>query len=95
MNKRKKTVPIWGLLACLLVAGGVAAAPAAITVDGWVMGGGGTRLITPPYTIEATIGQPVVGLSVYSDGELCSGFWCEGAARARLYLPVVLRHASP
>ena len=94
MSTGKKTLPVLGLLACLLLASAVAAAPTATTVDRWVIGGGGGRVISPAYTLDATVGQPVAGLSLYPGGQLCSGFWCGASAGSRVFLPIVLRDST-
>jgi hypothetical protein len=91
MNKRKAMVWTVLLLACALVATGVVAAPAATTVDRWVIGGGGGHIEAAGRALDGTIGQPVVGWVQSAGYELSSGFW-GGLANYRVYLPLVVRN---
>lgn len=51
-------------------------------------GGGGIRNQSAPYTLDGTIGQALVGVSVDTELELCSGFWCRViVAPKKVYLP--------
>ena len=87
------------LLACglMLVMGTtLSAAPQAAEIVRSVIGGGGGRLEQSPYTLDGTIGQPVVGTSSESPYELCAGFWCGGESSSssdyEVYLPLALRN---
>jgi hypothetical protein len=91
MGQRKMALLAAGLVACLLMAGAVLAAPRATTLDHWVVGGGGGRVETGPYTLDGTIGQPVVGKINNAGYELGAGFWYGIDVGYRLYLPLVLR----
>jgi hypothetical protein len=91
MNKRKAMVWIVLLLACALVATGVVAAPAATTLDRWVICGGGGHVEAAGRTLYGTIGQPVVGSVQNAGYELSAGF-LGGLANHRVYLPLVFRN---
>jgi len=67
-------------------------------IDWWLIGGGGGHAENAPYTVDGTIGQPVVGTTTDTGYELCSGFWC-GVVEAAppplgytIYLPIILKN---
>jgi hypothetical protein len=99
MSKRELTVLVavflCGLLLVLSVVGGpagvvLANGPAGIDWD--VIGGGGGHTEAGMYTLDGTIGQPVVGMAANGGAELCSGFWCGVIGGHRIFLPLVLRN---
>ena len=90
MNKRTVTI-LLAILACVLLVTGVALAANGYEVPRHVIGGGGGRVAQGGYTLDYTIGQPVVGTSGAGTLELCSGFWCGAAGAHDIYLPLVLR----
>lgn len=55
-------------------------------------GGGGGAASSANYAINVTIGQSVAGTSSATTHEICLGYWCGGATRHRIYLPLVLRN---
>jgi hypothetical protein len=81
-----------GLVALLLL-GGVALADGPPAADWDVIGGGGGHAEAGIYTLDGTIGQPVVGPAEGTGYELCSGFWCGAAVEHNLYLPLILKNA--
>ena len=56
-----------------------------------VIGGGGGHAENGVYTLDGTIGQPLVGRASTAPYELCSGFWCGASAGIWIYLPLILR----
>ena len=87
------------LAACVLVlvtGTTLSAAPQAAEIVRSVIGGGGGRLEQGAYTLNGTIGQPVVGTSSQSPYGLCAGFWCVGGGSSssdyEVYLPFALQN---
>jgi hypothetical protein len=78
---------LMALLALLLPVG---AAAAGGTISWLVIGGGGGHAESGIYSLDSTIGQPVVGLGNNAPYDLCVGFWC-GAIDLRIFLPLILR----
>ena len=61
------------------------------TIDG----GGETLSVGGEYTLGGTIGQPDAGARLAGgDYTLAGGFWADGVAEYRIYLPLVMRQAS-
>ena len=56
-----------------------------------VLGAGGGHASSATYTLDATIGQPLVGSSTGSASEMWAGFWVGVEGALREYLPLVLR----
>jgi hypothetical protein len=92
MNTRQSVALAVALLSLLLINGAVAG-DGNPTVDWWVIGGGGGHSEVPPFRLDGTIGQPVVGMDGVGPCGLCSGFWCEAWGRHRVHLPLVIRQA--
>ncbi len=61
------------------------------TVDWSVIAGGGGHAESGIYTLDGTIGQPVVGVASNTSNEIGSGFWSGISTLARLYLPLIMR----
>ncbi len=61
------------------------------TVDWSVIAGGGGHAESGIYTLDGTIGQPVVGAASATTNEICSGFWSGISTFAKLYLPLIMR----
>jgi hypothetical protein len=61
------------------------------TVDG----GGYTFSRGGAYTLGGTAGQPDAGTLTGGGYTLSGGFWAGAAARYTVYLPLLMRHASP
>jgi hypothetical protein len=90
----KKVVMLVLLLATLLLTS-LALASGSYSINWWVIGGGGGDAEAGNYSLDFTIGQPVVGVATDTGYELCSGFWCGAAVvEYRIYLPVVLKNYS-
>jgi ribosomal protein S27AE len=92
MSKRKITVLVAAFLCSLLLAGAVLA-NGLPSVDWQVTGGGGGHFEQGIYTLDNTIGQPVVGTDSTGIYDLCAGFWCR-PEEYEIYLPVVLRNGA-
>ena len=93
MSKSTVTI-LLAILACVLLVTGVALAapPAGHEILRHVIGGGGGHVEQGVYTLDYTIGQPVVGTDSAGDYTLSAGFWGGGEAGAyKIYLPLVLR----
>jgi hypothetical protein len=81
------------VIAILLLAG-TAMAPNALTLKGYVIGGGGGHIGAPLYTLDDTVGQATVGTVILAGPyDHCAGFWCWAwdFERKNVYLPLVLR----
>jgi hypothetical protein len=93
MNRQTRTalVLVLALCAVLLLIGAILAATTATTLEQYVIGGGGGRMESGVYSLEGTIGQPVVGTDNAAPFDLCSGFWCGVDATSTVYLPVVVK----
>ena len=84
-------------LAAFLLLTGVALAymPPPISIDRYVVSGGGGHLVAGSYALDNTIGQAVVGAASAGQYSLCSGFWCDAGAEIEidhyLYLPLTMR----
>jgi hypothetical protein len=79
------------LVALTLLATSVAFAAGGPTLRRQVVSGGGRRSTDGDIVLNATLGQPLVGLVSGGDVTLGQGFWHGGAVEYRIYLPVVLR----
>ena len=95
MRKRKVfsqvIVAVIAALAALLLLASVA-----LAIDGYdlswdVIGGGGGHSEAAPYALDGTIGQAVAGPVSSASYDLCSGYWCGGAAGNNIYLPLIMR----
>ena len=88
--RNKMVVMLIAALALLLLAG------VALAFDGYdlswdVIGGGGGHSEAAPYALDGTIGQAVAGPVSSASYDLCSGYWCGGAAGNNIYLPLIMR----
>lgn len=96
MKTQRRIVVVLVLLGSLALVGAVLAAPTATIVDRYVIGGGGGPQEAGIYTLNGTIGQPVVGAIGNTPYELGAGFWGGMGAVAgganRIYLPLVVRN---
>ena len=86
----KRTAVLIGL-AGLLVLVSVSLAAGTPSVEWAGVASGGGRDEVGDYTLNGTIGQAVVGLTINAPYDLCVGLWCGGGGRAHIYLPLVLR----
>ena len=60
-------------------------------IDWFFIGSGGGSESGGDYTLDATIGQPLVGESGNGDLALCSGYWCLVQRVYRALLPILFR----
>jgi len=95
MRKRKVfsqvIVAVIVALAALLLLAGVALAFDGYDISWYVIGGGGGHSEAGPYALDGTIGQAVAGPVSNAPYDLCSGYWCGGAAGNNIYLPLIMR----
>jgi len=83
-------------LVALLLLAGAAMAEGTLSVNRWVVGGGGGRAEGGAYALDCTVGQGVVGAVGSAPYALCAGYWCgpgvvAPAGNLRVYLPLVLQ----
>jgi hypothetical protein len=90
MTARLKTILIVCLAAGLLLgAAGAVLAFDSPAIGWWVLSAGGRPSSGGQTTLNASIGQPIVGVSSAGNIGLKSGYWTELANQITLYLPVV------
>jgi hypothetical protein len=77
------------VLSLLLVGAAWTAPDQAVSLERYVIAGGG-RVAQGAYSLRNTFGQPVVGTSRGGNAELCAGFWCQ-SVEFSVYLPFVLK----
>jgi hypothetical protein len=77
------------VVAVLLLCAGAVLANAPPVIDRHVMGSGGGHVESPPYVLDATIGQATTGTDSADPYQICAGFWCR--AVYDVFLPLVLR----
>jgi hypothetical protein len=86
-----------GVIAILLLTGtALASNSGTLTLEWYVIGGGGGHSAALPYTLDGTVGQAVVGTIILAGPyDHCAGFWCWAwdFERKNMYLPLVLRNA--
>jgi hypothetical protein len=99
MNERRTTIMIAILLCCLLLVLALPeglAAPTALSLERWVVAGGGGHAEVASYAMSGTIGQAVVGGTSNDPYQLGSGFWGgiapAASAAYRIYLPLLMRN---
>ena len=91
MIHRRTVIIAVALLSCVLIAAGVLA-NGTPSIDWWVMGSGGGETSAGDVTLDATLGQPVVGISRGGSISLEAGYWTgAGAMINNVYLPYVSR----
>jgi len=89
MNAQNRITLLLALFSSLFLVSVVLATPAAPTLDRTVIGGGGGHAEAGILTLDATIGQALVGIESAAPFDLCSGFWC-GEGTMSVYLPLIL-----
>jgi hypothetical protein len=92
MRKGKPLVLLAALLLTLVLTS-LDLASGSYSINWYVIGGGGGPISGGGYTINSTIGQPVVGASEGGNYRMETGFW--GGALAveyKIYLPIVLKN---
>ena len=92
-RKRVLAVTALALLAgCALATRALplSSAPLVVTVDlvASVFGAGGGHASSHAYSLDATIGQPIIGASSSRTVDLSAGFWQAGFS---VYMPVLYR----
>lgn len=81
-----------GVVLFLLLSGIVALALNGYELNWYVIGGGGSAVTGGGYTMDSTVGQPVVGSASGGSYGLNTGFWQEFALpEIRVFLPVMLK----
>ena len=88
-------VLVWGVLAALLLLGGVASAsrlPQADERPREVLASGGTNITANSITLRGTLGQPFVAVSAQGSVRLSQGFWHGGEVVNSIYLPLLLKN---
>jgi hypothetical protein len=95
MRPRTRTILALLVLGGLVLAGVARAAAPVVTLQRYVIGGGGGRAEAGGSVLQGTIGQPVVGRVSSGTYELEAGFWAGMGAPRRAFLPVVLRAVGP
>ena len=90
----KYTLVALSILCLVLVAATVAQAAQGYALTRQVISSGGARLEQADYTLDNTLGQPVVGRYSRGSISLCAGFWCRETKFDFIYLPLVLRSSS-
>jgi len=86
------------VLALSLLLVGLAGSAVPDAIDWWVIAGGSGPLTDGGHvTLNATLGQPIIGASTGDHAQLSAGFWQQAteppAPDHFIYLPVVLRNA--
>jgi hypothetical protein len=81
------------ILAVLLVFASVALANTSInySLAPDVIASGGQNTSSANYSMNSTLGQPMIGSSNSTDYAACNGYWCEIAVVYKVYLPVALK----
>lgn len=95
---RHKMVILTLALALLGIVGGAALANGGPEKPREVLGSGVSDSTAPGVSLQATLGQPVVGVVASSGGvSLGQGFWHGGSLAAgghRVYLPLIQKQAT-
>ena len=76
----------------LLVVMGVALANSSYDLSRWVLGGGASNSSAGDVAMQATLGQPVVGVIMGGDISLGQGYW-HGNFWYSVYLPLIQRYS--
>ena len=91
-------IPLLALiLALLLIAAGLVLASGNVELPYWVLGSGATDSSAEGVALHGTLGQPLVGASSSSGGEvtLGHGFWHgSGISEYEIYLPLAVGEYS-
>jgi len=95
MRPRTRTIVALLVLGGLVLAGVARAAAPVVTLQRYVIGGGGGRAEAGGSVLQGTIGQPVVGRVSSGPYELEAGFWAGMGAGQQVYLPVVGKGYTP
>jgi hypothetical protein len=79
-------------IALFLVITGVALANNGFDLSRWVVSGGGTNSGAGDVNLQATLGQPVVGVITGGDISLRQGYW-HGNFWYSVYVPLIQRYS--
>ena len=91
MSKRNIFLSSIAVLCCILIAAGVLA-NSTFGIDWWVVSSGGGPTSGGNVTLDATLGQPIIGTSSGGPISIVAGFWPgAGEVTCDLYLPQVSR----
>ncbi len=94
-NRLGRLLALLAIGSTLLLVGSALADPGGPAVNWWVVAGGGGSASGGSVTLNATLGQPIVGDSSGGGTRLGAGYWYGGTTPSyRVYLPVVLHSAS-
>jgi hypothetical protein len=77
-------------LVLILVVAGLALANGGVELSRWTLGGGASDSTAGDITLQATLGQPIVGVVSNGDVTLGQGFW-HGQDKFEIYLPTILK----
>jgi hypothetical protein len=75
-------------LALLMAAGGVALANGDLEIPRWVISSGATEAASGDISLNATLGQPIIGEVSNGEVTLGQGYWYGGDGY-RVYLPLI------
>jgi hypothetical protein len=78
-------------LALLLLVTGLALANGGVERPRQVLGGGASDSAAGDVSLQATLGQPVMGVVSGGDVTLEQGFWYSATPEYSIYLPLVIR----
>jgi hypothetical protein len=92
--RRRKSLALLAAFLCSLLITSLVLASGSYSINWWVIAGGGGDAEAGNYSLDFTIGQPIVGVATDTGYELCSGFWCGAVVEYKIYLPIVLKNYS-
>ena len=91
MSTHRITIITIALLSCLLIAAGVFV-DGIPEIDRWVIAGGGGGSNGGVVTLDASLGEPIVGISSGGSIALEAGFWTgAGSVTNHIFLPLLSR----
>ena len=91
MSNRRIPIIAIVLLSCLLIAAGVFV-DGIPKIDRWVIAGGGGGSTGGVVTLDASLGEPIVGISSGGSIVLEAGFWTgTGVGTNQTFLPLLSR----
>ena len=93
----KSKMPLLALtLALFLIAAGMVLAKSGVEIPYWVLGSGASESNAEGVALRGTLGQPLVGTSSSSGGEVAlgHGFWHGGISEYNIYLPLAVGNYS-
>ena len=90
---RTTRIMLGALVIASLFFTGVALAQGHTSIDWWVTGSGGGSTTASGISLDATVGQWVVGTGSNGGLDLVSGFWDGVGEGHSVFMPLVLRQA--